>query len=107
MIKWFFDKVFEEFTFLGGILFYGLVCLWFLFRGEYTYFFNLFISAILIYVIAIIIRLFYFRNRPKKIKHSDFVEKIDASSFPSVHTARIVLLFVFFIKWAINLEVFP
>jgi membrane-associated phospholipid phosphatase len=96
MIKWFFDKVFEEFTFLGGILFYGLVCLWFLFGEKYDYFIMLFAGAILIYVVAFLIRLFYFKNRPKKMKYRGFIEKIDASSFPSVHAARITLLFVFF-----------
>jgi len=99
MIKWFFDKVFEEFTFLGGILFYGLICLWFLFNAEYDYFILLIVGAIIIYFITIFIRLFYFKNRPKKIKYKGFVEKIDASSFPSVHAARITLLFVFFVKF--------
>ena len=99
MIKWFFDKVFEEFTFLGGILFYGLVCLWFLFGEKYDYFIMLFAGVILIYVVTFLIRLFYFKNRPKKMKYRGFIEKIDASSFPSVHAARITLLFVFFVKF--------
>ena len=33
------------------------------------------------------------------MKYRGFIEKIDASSFPSIHAARITLLFVFFVKF--------
>ena len=38
--------------------------------------------------VVIIIRLLFFRQRPMRQKFSNIVEKVDASSFPSAHSAR-------------------
>lgn len=38
--------------------------------------------------IAMLIRLVYFRERPKKRPTRNLYQKIDASSFPSIHAAR-------------------
>lgn len=38
--------------------------------------------------ITIIIRLLYFKERPKKRPTTSLLRKIDASSFPSIHAAR-------------------
>ena len=46
--------------------------------------------------IVVLIRIFYFKNRPKKENYKNFLERIDASSFPSLHTARIVFLAMIF-----------
>ncbi|MBS3147719.1 phosphatase PAP2 family protein [Candidatus Woesearchaeota archaeon] len=39
-------------------------------------------------VVVIGIRLLFFRQRPVKQRFSNIVEKVDASSFPSAHSAR-------------------
>ena len=41
---------------------------------------------------CILIRLIYYKDRPLKQKHQNIIERIDASSFPSMHTARVVFL---------------
>src|SRR3989344_2643329 len=46
--------------------------------------------------IVVLIRIFYFKNRPKKETYRNFWQRIDASSFPSLHTARIVFLAIIF-----------
>ncbi len=46
--------------------------------------------------IVVLIRIFYFKDRPRKETHSNFIERIDASSFPSLHSARIVFLAMLF-----------
>ncbi len=38
------------------------------------------------------IRLLYFKNRPAVQEYHNWIEKLDASSFPSLHTARIIFL---------------
>ena len=53
-------------------------------------------GSILTAALVIMIRLFYFKPRPKKEDYSNLLEKIDASSFPSLHTARIVFLALIF-----------
>ncbi|MBI2124929.1 phosphatase PAP2 family protein [Candidatus Woesearchaeota archaeon] len=52
---------------------------------------------------VLIIRIFYFKPRPKKEEFTNFWQKIDASSFPSLHTARIVFLAILFSVYFSNL----
>jgi len=93
-------KFFEEVTFFGGIVFYLFLIFLLYITGKPDYSIKLslvFIFAlIIIYSLTFVIRLFYFKQRPEKIKYSNFIEKIDASSFPSVHAARITFLALFF-----------
>jgi len=88
-------KFFEEVTFLGGALFYLLFICLFLFNKQYFFMIILITGLFFIYSIMFIIRLFYFKPRPKKMGYNNFLEKIDASAFPSVHSARVVFLFIF------------
>lgn len=46
----------------------------------------------LLYIMVCGIRLLYFKQRPKKQSFQGFFERIDASSFPSMHAARSVVL---------------
>jgi membrane-associated phospholipid phosphatase len=90
-------KIFDELTLLGGILFYLLFMLILFLSGEYTYCFFFGLALILIYFITFIIRLFYFKQRPNKANYRNFLEKIDASSFPSIHAARSTFIFIFLV----------
>ena len=96
-VKIIFDKFFEEITFLGGILFFLLFSILFLILGKPDMFFQLILGLIIIYVLTFLIRLFYFKARPKKVHYKNFLEKLDASSFPSVHAARITFISLFLI----------
>ena len=51
-------------------------------------------GLLLMNAIAIPTRLYFFKERPKPIKHSNWVEKISASSFPSMHIARSTFLYL-------------
>lgn len=86
------DNFFYDLTALGGVLFYFLVTSFFLLKKEYSYFFKLSFGFILLYTIVIIIRYLYFKERPKKYNYSNAVEKIDASSFPSLHVTRMTFV---------------
>ena len=81
-----------EITAFGGVILYILIALIFLFLGNFGMFYRLLTGLLLIYFIVIIIKIFYFKNRPQKYKYSNFIERIDASSFPSVHGARSAFL---------------
>ena len=92
MEKKYLDILFRDLTTFGGALFYALIVL-LAFAFNQTAFAVYFILGFLISLIILVpIRLFYFRDRPQKQTYSNFLERIDASSFPSWHTARIVLL---------------
>jgi len=95
-------KVFEEITTLGGLMFYSLFLFWFLFKGEYFLFIILILGQIIIYLGTLIFRLVYFKHRPEKIKYKSFLEKVDASSFPSIHAARVTFLSIFLIWFIVN-----
>ena len=86
------DLIFRESTVFGGSVFYGLVLLVTLVLQEHLLFLKLLFGLIFTFLITILIRVFYFKNRPEKQKYGNFVERIQASSFPSWHTARIVYL---------------
>ena len=86
------DLIFRESTVFGGSVFYGLVLLVTLVLQEHLLFLKPLFGLIFTFLITILIRVFYFKNRPEKQKYGNFVERIQASSFPSWHTARIVYL---------------
>ncbi len=91
-MKKFLDLFFRDMTSLGGMFFYGLVVGGFFFLGDYDMVKRLLWVFIIITAISVIIRSVYFKDRPKKQKHSSFLERLDASSFPSIHAARSVSL---------------
>ena len=100
-------KIFEELTFFGGIAFYiFLVGVFFVF-GKLDLVLKLILGLVVIYLVTFVIRLFYFKPRPRKIGYKNYLEKIDASSFPSVHVARAVflcffMLFLFDLSWVVD-----
>ena len=83
---------FRDVTALGGAFFYWLISLLALAVGETELSIKLIIGFVLCVVITFSIRIFYFKNRPAKQDYHNFLERIDASSFPSLHTARIVFM---------------
>ena len=86
------DIFFRDLTTFGGATFYAVIVLLALAFNQTTLAVNLILGLIISLIILVPIRLFYFRDRPQKQTYSNFLERIDASSFPSWHTARIVLL---------------
>lgn len=62
-----------------------------------------FVGFVASYLIALIIRMFYFKDRPEKEKYNSFLSKIDASSFPSVHSARSIMFAMFLSAYYNNL----
>ncbi len=82
----------KDVTALGGTFFFFIV-LAFLISLEYTtVFFQLLLGFLFSGVVITLARLIYFKPRPKPTEYTNFIERIDASSFPSWHAARIVFL---------------
>jgi len=82
---------------LGSYHFYIIIALLFLVAKEYLIVQILTIGIIVLYVFIIPLRLLFFHKRPIPIKYHNIIQKIDASSFPSGHTARTVYLFLVFL----------
>ncbi|MBT5423429.1 phosphatase PAP2 family protein [archaeon] len=96
---------FEQITVFGGVVFYlFIIFLSFSFK-SYNFGTYLIFSLILVMMFGILIKILYFKERPKKQQYSNILEKIDAGSFPSIHTMRITSLvfwFVFFFRNSIS-----
>lgn len=76
----------------GSLICYILLLAIALILGKYELFYKIILGLILIYIATIIIKTFYLKNRPKKISYSNYLERLDASSFPSLHASRTAFL---------------
>ena len=86
------DEVTRDAAGLGGLAIYVLVAVIFFLLGNIKVAAELIIALALLYAVIAVIRTIFFRKRPDRQKYSGFFTKIDASSFPSMHTARSLTL---------------
>ncbi len=95
--------IMRDISALGSLIFYILLMILFFALNDYTPLEKLFVGIILMYLVTIITRLVYFKNRPDKFAYHNVIEKIDAASFPSLHAARTGFLSVFFVYYFNNM----
>lgn len=88
--------IFRDLSLLGGIIFYTVFSLFFLSLGEINFFWILLLNFIISTILLGTIRFFYYKERPIKENYSTIVEKINASSFPSMHAWRVGMIFTSF-----------
>jgi len=81
-------EVIADISAWGGAGLYGLITILAATLGEYDLFWRLVIAGALCHIIAYISRATHFSQRPDKQPAKNFMEKIDASAFPSIHAAR-------------------
>ncbi len=90
MLKRFFSCI----TLAGTPIFYvpAIICLWRISPGSYA---KLVASVLLVEVVCGIIKILYATERPVPArKKSTLFQKYEASSFPSIHSARIMAVAV-------------
>jgi len=90
-------QFFRDITSLGSFVFYSLILLLVLAFQKFNLFFELLFGLIFIMIVSILVRIIYFKHRPIKQNHTNLIEKLEASSFPSIHIARITFLSLIFI----------
>ncbi|MFT4313462.1 MAG: phosphatase PAP2 family protein [Candidatus Woesearchaeota archaeon] len=91
IIRRLFTQMMQDISAFGSLSFFG-VCIVVLYAlGEFTLSVKLLFGIILLFMTYIPLRLLFFHARPKKISYKTLIEKIDASSFPSMHTGRMGL----------------
>lgn len=56
--------------------------------GRTEVFVRLLLAMIIIHTVTVLIRSVYFKERPQKIAYKNTFQRLDASSFPSLHSAR-------------------
>src|SRR3989344_162848 len=82
---------FRDMTSLGSYVVIIPLIVFIYFIGLKNLALPFFVGFIVTYIIAFIIRIFYFKDRPEKEKYNSFLSRIDSSSFPSVHAARSIM----------------
>lgn len=86
------DEVLRDISAMGGVFFTTLVPLFVLILGQIELFYQLVVGLLIVYIVNISIRHFYFKDRPRKESHVGWVQRIYASTFPSMHAMRVWLI---------------
>lgn len=85
------NKYFSAITLFGTSLFYGVILL-FLLRVNLPLALKTCIALFIIEVICAVIKLTFPTNRPIASTRQTLLEHYEASSFPSIHSARVTIL---------------
>src|SRR5574341_841050 len=86
------DELWQDIKGLSGVPFFVVIIVIAFLLQEKTLAYQLIVGLILAYTLTTIIRLAYFKRRPDKQAYRNIIEKIDASSFPSLHAMRAAVL---------------
>lgn len=79
---------------LGTVYTYIILSLFLLSIYKFETAIFLIISLTILYAITIPLRIVYFKERPNPIKYENIIEKVKASSFPSLHAARTTIIYI-------------
>ena len=96
------NDIIRDVSSLGSLIFYFLFCLFLLALKNYFLLKRITVGVIAIYAVVILTRTFYFKERPVRLSHKNYIESLDASSFPSLHSARITFLSAVLIQYFNN-----
>jgi membrane-associated phospholipid phosphatase len=87
-------ELIENISALGALPFFIIAILVLYLIGQKTFALQLLLGIFLAHIITYSIRLIYYKDRPQPKKHNSLIEKIDAASFPSLHSVRAMIFFV-------------
>lgn len=85
-------EVKDDLKALGGLPIYLLTAFAFYLADYKEAAAILLIGLVIGYALAIALRLLFWRRRPDKEAYHDLISKIDAGSFPSLHSMRVAML---------------
>ncbi len=85
-------EVKDDLKALGGLPIYLLTAFAFYLANYKEAAAILLIGLVVGYALAIVLRLLFWRRRPDGEKYHDLISKIDAGSFPSLHSMRVAML---------------
>ena len=97
------ESAFRDVSALGSHVFVFIIIIFYYIIRLKLLALQLLIAIALSYIIILIIRTFYFKNRPVKEKFNSFFSKIDSSSFPSAHSSRSIILTILISKYFNNI----
>jgi undecaprenyl-diphosphatase len=95
----------RDITSLSSPIVLGLFFL-LVFTGSIKLFILVVISFLVNEIICSVVKYYFFRPRPEPMKWKTWWEKIEASTFPSIHSSRAGLMAVWVISQGVYLSVF-
>ncbi|MBI2542134.1 phosphatase PAP2 family protein [Candidatus Woesearchaeota archaeon] len=96
------NDFFRDMTSFASLWWYLIITFVLLITKSYDTFARLLIGLLLMYLIVVPIRTFHFKHRPKRYSYNSYIEKLDASSFPSLHSSRAVFMSLVLMKFFNN-----
>lgn len=82
----------QEMSVFGSYVTYAFVAAVFLLASHLKQFYQLLVAILILYAIVFPIRMLFFKDRPKKESHHDWISKFTANTLISVHSARALIL---------------
>jgi len=86
------EELLQDIKGLSGVPFFVIIIVISVLLQQNMLAVQLVIGLILAYVVTVLLRIAYFKRRPDKQSYHNWIEKIDASSFPSLHAMRAAVL---------------
>ena len=105
IVKYYLNDCLTAITALGSAYFYFLLLVFLLTINKVSLVFQIALGLLLCYAVIFIFRIFYFKERPIKEDYINFFTKINASSFPSMHTLSFTFTSIVLIKTLNNISV--
>jgi membrane-associated phospholipid phosphatase len=96
------DAGFKQITELGSSTLTAVIALTILFFSQ-SLALRIILGIVGVTIISYLIKIFFFKQRPKKQSKDTFIEKVDASSFPSIHAARMTVIVFWLIAYFNNM----
>lgn len=90
---------YQQMSALGSTPIFIIIIFIFLLNKQFETAFFLSLGLIVLYAIAAPLRLMFFKERPIPKPYENIFEKIDASSVPSLHAARVGFLLLFLMDY--------
>lgn len=99
LIEDFIQDFFKQISIFGSYQFYLIITFLFFLLEKQNEVIILLLGFLIMNIIAIPIRLLFFKQRPKPKPYRNLIEKVFASSNPSMHSSRIIFLVIFLIRY--------
>ncbi len=90
------NQIVKDISVVGSLPFLVFFSILLISIQQYVQGYLLIIGLFVLFIFIAPIRFFFFRQRPQAIAYDSWIERIDSSSFPSMHAARVGFLLVVF-----------
>ncbi len=96
------DELLQDIKALGGFPVYTIAIIVAFFYGMTALSAQLLVGIVLAFGVTVLIRIISFKERPDRQPFNGFLTRIDASSFPSLHSMRASILATLLIRQITN-----